>query len=254
MITWLGTTALSLFILVTFGCTSTGVGNPGTASQALVITEDSELEPGADEAEPQLAEGQLTHAVLIFEQFRFVPCDAEEEPSVLQGPFVVDLVTHSVTPELGTFTVPESGLCGIDAVLGAAERPPRLVGRSILFQGVRSDGITFLFYTALSGTLKLRPLAGTSFAEADSHGLLWAFRPRRWLLPSELDAEQPEPLDDTPSVLVIDVDRHPALFQLVRSRLAARSTLHLDLNDNRELDEDERAGEALIGQGLGELD
>lgn len=237
------------------GCSSTGVGNPGVAEQALVVANDPEPEPNAMDSGEQLDPSSLRHAVLVFGELRLLACDPQEQPKVVQGPIVVDLAQNRMEPEsLSIGQVPVSGFCGIDAVLAPALAPASISGRSLFFSGVRMDGTVFLLFANMTGTLHLRPLPGVTWAADGEHGWLWAMRPRRWLTPSELDATPADPTDGVDRSIAINVDRHPALYNAIRARLAGRSTLHIDLNDNGQLDPDERQGEALIGQGLDSID
>jgi hypothetical protein len=240
------------FCLLACGCTSTGVGNPGSSATAtLAITSDADTEPGATDS-TQLDAGQLKHAVLVFGQLTLIACDAAEDNVVLAGPYVVDLAQNRVEPAIPSVTAPDGGFCGIDAQLAPATSPASLAGNSIFFSGTRSDGALFLLFADMAGTLRLRPRNGLEWTT--DHAWLWAMRPRRWLSPAELDQSDTETLDGTGQVIVINVNRHPVLYTAIRNRLAARSTLHLDLNDNLELDSDERTGDAFIGQGLESLD
>ncbi|HMA94616.1 MAG TPA: hypothetical protein VKP30_18120 [Polyangiaceae bacterium] len=246
-----------MFLLGLFGlgCSSTGVGNPGFADQSLVVSSDPELEPNATDSGEQLDPSSLRHAVLVFGKLRFIACDPQELPVVVQGPIVVDLAQNRMEPASITISeVPASGCCGIDAVLAPATAPASMSGRSLFFSGVRGDGTAFLLFANMAGTLHLRPLPGVTWVVDGEHSWLWAMRPRRWLTPSELDAAEAEPTDGVERIIAINVDRHPVLYNAIRARLAGRSTLHVDLNDNHQLDPDERLNQALIGRGLDSLD
>jgi hypothetical protein len=250
-------TARSLCALgiVLAGCSSTGVGNPGVAS--LTLTSDPTVEPAAADAtnEPeQLPADALRHAIVVFGELRFLACDTSEADARVSGRFVVDLATNKSIPPIPSVPVPESGFCGIDATLAPALEPPALAGRSMFFSGVRSDGTLFLLFADMPGTLRMRPLDNTVWPLEPRHAWLWALRPRRWVQPSELEGVDSEPLDDVSRVIPIDVDRHRVLYTIIRERVAGRSTLHEDLNDNRQVDASERRGSALLGQGLDSLD
>ena len=252
------------------GCGSTGIGNPGTGSATLSLTivNDDDPEPGAADPETELAADQLRHAVLVFGQLRWLPCEATDEPVVVPGQIVVDLATGRVEPELADVTVPPAGFCGLEAPLAPARAPATLVGRSVFFSGLREDGTLFLLYGSVAGTLQVRARPGVTWGTQDEEhvSLLWAQRPRRWLTPGEIedadavpvgDIEDLDAIEDTQAierVIPIDADRHPLLLELVRARLAGRSTLHLDTNSNARLDPAERDDEAWLGSGLPELD
>ncbi len=246
--TVLATSALLL------GCNSTGVGNPGTISQGLQVQGDLELEPEAGDAAEQLAAGALEHAILVFGQLRFLACDDSEDDVTLKGPIAVDLLTNRVLPESLEVPIPEAGFCGIDAPLTPAQRPAAMAGRSLFFSGTRSDGALFMLFANMEGTLHMRPRPGVEWPTDGAHAWLWVLRPRRWVLPSELQDAEPETLDDVDRVIAIDANRHSVLYELIRSRLAGRSTLHLDLDDDHRLDSEERSGDALLGQGLDQLE
>jgi hypothetical protein len=239
--------------LLALGCSSTGVGNPGVvATQELSVSEDPDPEPDATDPGQQLDPANLKHAVMVFGELRYLACDpADDNDAIITGPILVDLAKQRVEPAIAPVAIPSGGFCGIDATLAAATAPPALAGRSMFFDGTRSDGVRFLVFANLSGTLHMRPLSGVVWPTDGKHRWLWAFRPRRWLLPSELNNE---PLSDSSTVIAIDADLHPTLYALIRDRVARRSTLHVDSNGNGQLDADERDGAALIGEGLDSID
>ena len=55
-------------------------------------------------------------------------------------------------------------------------------------------------------------------------------------------------------VIAINVNRHPVLYEVIRTRLAARSSLHVDVNDDGRVDAAERRSANVIGRGLDDLD
>jgi hypothetical protein len=238
------------WLLLAIGCTSTGVGNPGTATVSLSLTSDSEVEPEADDAE-QLPASNLRHAILVFGSISFLACEDSAQDVTIKEPLTVDLAKSRTLPKTMSVEAPEGGFCGIDATLAPAETPATLAGQSVFFSGLRSDGTLFMLYANMAGTLHMRPLGDEDWASEPEHGWLFAMRPRRWLTPSELDGE---PVNEIDRVIAIDASQHPRLYAAIRARLGARSTLHLDLDDDGELDANERRGAALIGQGLDSLE
>jgi hypothetical protein len=240
-------------VVLTLACNSTGVGNPPAvpAEVNLALTQDSAVEPGAED-NAQLDEKRIEHAVIVLGKIVVLACSTKERDVKLEGPFVVDLATNRIEPNLPMLPVPAGGVCGIDAVLAPAVAPAALAGRSIFFSGTRRDETRFLLFADMPGTLHLRPRNDSAWSV--DHGWLWALRPRRWLSPTELDESDSEVLASEGRVIVINVNRHPLLYKAIRSRLAGRSSLHLDLNDNFVLDDDERSGDAVIGVGLDSLD
>lgn len=236
------------------GCSSTGVGNPGVATQPLTISNDSEVEPDATDSGEQLPPENLRQAVLVFGELRFLACDTYASDVVMKGPFVVNLARDRVDPELPEPVVPEGGFCGIDATLAPATQPPAMVGRSMYFSALRSDGTLFMLFADMQGTLRVRPAPGVAWPSEGGPRWFWKLRPRRWLLPSELEAEEVTDTADVNRVVAIDVNRHPTLYYMIRARLARRSTLYVDANDNGQLDPDERLGSAIIGHGLDNID
>lgn len=235
-------------------CSSTGVGNPGVATQSLLISSDTEPEPLPVDSGEQLESSNLRHAVLVFGQLRYLACDVDQPDSIINGPIVVDLVSDRVEPQIAAVEVPQGGFCGLDVTLAPATAPPAMAGRSMFFSGVRGDGILFLLFADMPGTLRIRPFEGASWPSDGEHRWFWKLRPRRWLVPSELDAVEPNDVDGVNRVIAIDVNRYPRLYEAIRTRIARSSTLYLDLNDNERLDPDERSGAALVGQGLAGLD
>jgi hypothetical protein len=244
---------VGLLWLLAPACSSTGVGNP-SAEMKVTVVNDLTAEPQATDPQAQLTPSALRHAVLVFGELRFIPCDISDGDVVLPGPFVVDLAASKVEPPLPAVPVPPGGFCGLDAPLTTTASQPALQGRSILFSGLRGDGTLFILYAAMQGTLHMRPLTNVTWDLATNPAVLWAFRPHRWLMPAELDAADTEALGAVLRVIVIDVDRHPLLLDAIRQRIGGRTTLHTDLNDNSQLDPDERVVPAWIGQGLPSLD
>jgi len=219
----------------------------------VTVKNDIVVEPEATDPSSTLTVPQVRHVLVAFGEMRFIPCDTSLGDVVAPGPFVVDLMTQKVDPELPPVPFPPGGFCGIDAPLTTSAANAALLGRSILFSGLRADGTLFLLYAAMSGTLHMRPVSGVIWDTSNASRVIWALRPLRWLAPQELDAETSEPLGAVQRIIVIDVNRHPLLYTAIRSRIGGRATLHTDLNDNHQLDDTERTN-ALIGQGSPSLD
>jgi len=254
-----------LLLPAALACSSTGVGNPVTGTLSLAIVsddDDSAAEPAPavlNDAEANalapdgsapvvpLPRGSLQHAVLVLGSVRWLPCDASAEVVTQSGPFMVDLVAGETRPALPELGVPEGGLCGFDAPL-APGRSPELLGRSLLFSGVRMDGVRFVLFANMRATLRVRPASGEAWGEAGDHQtLLWGMRPRRWAAAQELQNETASEAGGQ-RTLVIDADRHPLLWALIRARLASQSSMFLDRDGNGVLNAADRsAGE--VGTG-----
>jgi hypothetical protein len=236
------------------GCGSTGVGNPGetgTLSLAIVSDDDdtalesSASSPATDASDATAAvvplpRGALERAVLVFGSIRWLPCDVAEPVITQSGPFLVDLVAGTTRPELPAFEVPAGGVCGFDAPLAPARDSAEFLGRSLLFSGTRADGVRFILFADLHATLRVRAPRGQAWSGKDEHELLWAMRPRRWAAAQELDNEAASDADGA-RTLVIDADRHPLLFALIRARLAAQSAMFFDRDHNGVLDAGDRS-------------
>lgn len=243
---------LALLLLAAPSCTSTGVGNPG-AELTVSVKNDLTAEPQATDPTVQLSTSELRHVVLAFSKLNWKPCDPADGNVVTPGPIVVDLVTNKIEPPLPKVPVPPSGFCGLDAPLTTSAPNAALEGRSILFSGLRSDGTLFILYAAMTGTLHVIAEPGVKWDTTPSKSVIWALRPARWLAPAELDAETSDPLGAVLRIVVIDVDRHPILFTLIRDRIGGRSTFYADFNGNGQIDPDDRAN-GFIGEGLPGLD
>lgn len=237
--------AFSVSLLL--GCNSTGVGNPGFETQELaLVTDETEVNSPAD-AGAQFGKTTLSRAVIVFSELRLIACDGEASQT-LQGPFVVDLVENRVQPELPVLDWPQSGLCGIDGELRLAQAPDLVAGYSVFLTGEREGKGTFLVRVALEGTLPMRPAKPPVEWSPSEHVWLWALRPRHWIADSDLD--EPDETDELGRrVITLSPTRHPVTFELVKTRLGERSSLHVDLDDDRQLDDAERDGPAWIGVG-----
>jgi hypothetical protein len=236
---------------------STGVGNPyddpETGTLALALVADSES-AAPDESEASLPESGLEQAVLVLGSVTWLPCNAEDPRVVQEGPFVVDLRSGTTEPELPVFAVPESGMCGFDAVLAPARDSAALGARSLYFAGTRADGVQFVLFANVDATLRVRAASGQEWGADRNLRLLWAMRPRRWAAPMELAMSEPRLWDGgRRRTIVIDADRHPLLLSLIVARLASESSLFDDADHDRALGASERAGES-IGTGSSETD
>jgi hypothetical protein len=238
-------------------CSSTGVGNPYTGSVSLAIVSDDELEPSAlpgdAGSEEPLPRGSLERAVLVLDSMRWLPCDTSQAGVVHAGPFIVDLLAGETRPPLPELEAPEGGVCGFDAPLGPARDSAQLGGRSLLFSGVRADGAEFLLFGNVRATLRVRAVDGQVWGADEPQALLWAMRPRRWAAQMELAEAEPSEWAGGRRIIVIDVNRHPVLYGLIRLRLAGTSRIFIDQDGNRALDEAERASEE-IGTGTADPD
>jgi hypothetical protein len=251
--------ALVVAALTLSGCNSTGVGNPATPGELeLGLVSDDNPEPDASDVDDTLPRGAVSKAALGLAELRLLPCDASVEPVILPGPFVLDLVAQTIEPSPGPAAVPPGGFCGVDAPLEAAKRPAWLAGSSLLYSGVRADGVPFLLFASVPGTLKLRARPGVSWPrdsgaasrEARSAHVFWAFRPRRWVTPRELDAMDPYAYGDGRRIILIDVDRAPLLYRAIVSRLAGRSGLYEDADGDGRVDPRELTLDHWVGIGL----
>jgi hypothetical protein len=283
--------ALSLSACAPNRSSSTGVGNPGVISLSIVLDDEFDAPPsgiggatgdggasgvdaqggavataGADSgvaadaggatgaSEPEddpLPRMSVQHALLVLGSVRWLPCDTTLEPVVLRGPFSVDLLGNVIgertQPPIPAAVEPEGGFCALEA--------PLAPGRSLFFDGVRSDGTPFVLDANVEATLRVRRHDSSVWNAEMTPAVLWAFRPRRWLSRMALDQTPPMPAageDGAPSDLVVDVNRHPPLLGAVRRGLAGNSSLFRDLNENRRLDPEDR--DALVGDGSDDPD
>lgn len=206
-----------------------------------------------------LPRASVRHALIVLGSVRWLPCDTALDPVVLRGPFSVDLLGNVIgertEPPIPDAVEPAGGFCGLEAPLAPAFAPDPLAGRSLFFDGVRSDGTPFVLDANVEATLRVRRHDSIVWNAAMTPSMLWAFRPRRWLSRMALDQTPPMPEDGgagAPSDLIVDVNRQPPLLGAVRRGLAGNSSLFRDLNENRQLDPEDR--EALVGDGSDDPD
>ena len=233
--------------VATAGADSTGAGGAGGGTGV-----------SGPEGDP-LPRASVRHALIVLGSLRWLPCDTTLEPVVLRGPFSVDLLGNLLgertQPPIPDAVEPAGGFCGLEAPLAPAFAPDSLAGRSLFFDGVRSDGTPFVLDANVEATLRVRRHDSIVWNAAMTPAVLWAFRPRRWLSRMALDQTPPMPEDGeagAPPDLVVDVNRHPPLLGAVRRGLAGNSSLFRDLNENRRLDPEDR--EALVGDGSDDPD
>jgi hypothetical protein len=245
--------SLGFLTAVLFGCNSTGVGNPPrseTVSMAIVADDDSEGVPSeTDGGAPgeSLSRGSLDHAVLVLDSIRWRACTDATLITVSEGPFVVDLITGESRPPLPDVEIPEGGFCGFDAPLSTLARSADLSGRSLFFSGVRADGVPFLLFSEMRAVLRVRAVPGQRWdTDDDPLAVLWALRPRSWASRMELADARVSAWGERRAI-VIDIDRNPALYALVRARLAGLSQLFVDQDADGFLDAEDRG--ATIGAG-----
>ncbi|HEX3854133.1 MAG TPA: hypothetical protein VHW01_24385 [Polyangiaceae bacterium] len=291
-LTWRCSLSSCSLLLLLGGCNSTGVGNPAPAlSFSLAIVNDespledpSEAGMGGALAEPATASAgtfgeagaagapsavvqpgltssdailplrAVKDAVVVFGELRFLPCDPSSgDVFRVPGPFIVDLKKKTTTPDIPGIADTPGGYCGIDAPLAPAMAPASLAGRSVFFDGYRADGTFFIVYANMTATLRMRAKPGATWMGQEPPPLFfWALRPRRWLMPLELNMVEPMPYDDHLRAVVIDAEHHPGLFSAIRRRLAGVSTLYADANGDGVFDDPDRAAE--VGEGLENAD
>lgn len=242
--------ALSALSAALSGCAdSTGVGNPVTGELSLAIVRDDE-EPVVDAVDTGMAGSStatlpaaaLERAVLVLGRLRFIPCDESQASVEQSGPFVVDLLEGRMDPPLEAFAAPDGGICGFDAELAPARDSAELGARSVFFSGVRADGTPFLLFANMRATLRVRASSLAGWGTPETPAILWALRPRRWAAQMELSAVEPAVwAGGRRRSIVIDVNRHPALFALIRSRLASESAIFRDGDTIGALDASDRA-------------
>lgn len=245
--------SLVCLLSATIGCNSTGVGNPprsDTVSMAIVADDESEGVPsetdGGAEGE-SLSQGSLNHAVLVLDSIRWRACTDATLITVSEGPFLVDLITGESRPPLPDVATPPGGFCGFDAPLSTAARSADLSGRSLFFSGVRADGVPFLLFSEMRAVLRVRAASGQSWGNQNAPlAVLWAMRPRSWTSRMELADARVSAWGERRAI-VIDIDRNPLLYALIRARLAGLSQLFVDQDADGFLDAEDRA--ATIGAG-----
>jgi hypothetical protein len=213
----------ALLSLAVAGCSSTGVGNPGSENGTLELGIVADDGSGDAEALPRAA---LEQASLVLARIEWQPCDASQPPVVQAGPFIVDLLTGSTTPEIPQIDAPEGGLCGFDAPLGPARDSAELAGRSLFFSGTRDDGVRFLLFADMRATLRVQSGDGQSWAIPEQRRpIVWQMRPRRWAQRADLNDAATSTWAGDRRIIRIDVNRHPLLFALIRARLGSESLL-----------------------------
>jgi hypothetical protein len=202
-----------------------------------------------------LPSASVAHAVVVLDHISWQPCNGAG-PTTVHGPFIVnlvgDLIPERTKPQIPSVVEPEGGFCGLEAPLTAAEAPAELAGRSLFFDGTRSDGTLFVLYANVQATLRVKRHGSIVWSASETPSVLWAFRPRRWLSRMAIDQATPMPWDGADFKVVIDLNRHPVLLDALRKRLAGKSSLFLDLNKNRMLDDEDR--DAIVGDGSDDPD
>ena len=201
-----------------------------------------------------LPQGAIQDAVIVLGKLHFMPCDKTQgSVFTVPGPFVVDLKHRTTSPEIPDIQGTPGGYCGIDAPLAPAVAPAALAGRSVFFDGHRADGTFFIVYANMTATLRMRAKGGATWeGMAEPPRFFWALHPRRWLLTAELNAADTTPYDNHLHAVVIDADRHAALFFALRARIAGVSKLYADANGDGVFDDPDR--EAEVGEGLDNAD
>jgi len=226
-----------------------GAGGEGTP---VVVDAAGAPNAGAEPLDDDLPRMSVKHAMFALREFDWIACDSPADKTVVRGPFVVDLVNHTTEPAIPPVAEPAGGFCALEAPLTVVDAPASLAGSSLYFEGKRTDGTTFVLYAAVQATLRVRRHAAVVWSASDTPAVLWAFRPRRWLSRAALDAASTTPWDDGGAAVVIDANRHPLLFAAIRERLAGKSTLFRDLNENHELDPEDR--NVIVGDGSDDAD
>jgi len=266
--------AIAVGLCLLGACSSTGVGNPAPVSISLSIVNDSSDDAedvtgaagtngsgsagaaGASDAPPAqaLPTSAIEDAIVVLGELRFRPCDAATgHPLAVPGPFVVDLKRGTTLPAIPSIAGTPGGYCGIDAPLAPASAPAALAGRSLFFDGTRADGAFFIVYANMTGTLRLRATPGASWSgAAEGTSFFWALRPRRWLALAELNGADAILDANRRRAIVIDADRHPALFLKIRARLAGLSALYTDADGDGQFTDSDRSG--IVGLGLDNAD
>jgi hypothetical protein len=237
------------------GAPTEAAGGDAGAAGAKAETAGAGPEIFVDD-DDDLPRHSVTHAVIVIGELRWLPCDTTRDPSIAHGPFIVNLIGNLISeptlPVIPDVIEPPGGFCGLEAPLTPASAPAELAGRSLFFDGNRSDGTPFVLYANVSATLRVRRHGSVVWDASATPAVLWAFRPRRWLSRMAIDQTTPLPWDDGSSTVVIDVNRHPMLLAALRRRLAGKSSLFLDVNKNRNLDPEDR--EVLVGDGSDDPD
>jgi hypothetical protein len=260
-----GLHALALAVLAAWaaavlsGCDSTGVGNP--AQVDLAVTADPSDPPAADggvgdDGGTSSGSGDIStleSAVVVVTEIRLLPCSGGL-PAVFRGPFAVDLVAGTILPARPQpVTVDDPDICGLEAPLGEARHPAALAGKSVFFKGTRPDGVEFLLYASVQGTLRVRARGDLMHVPPGGAHWVWGMRPQHWVMKDEL-ASAPTVLIAGKPMVVIDIDRLPLVYDAIRRRIGGLSALYLDRNANHLLDADERTDSNVIGDGTPQID
>lgn len=232
------------------GAAGDSAASAGAASVGAAGSPGTDLPPPAQ----PLPVGAIRDAVIVLGKLHFMPCDPTRGSVFsVEGPFVVDLKHHTTRPEIPDIAGTPGGYCGIDAPLAAATAPAALAGRSVFFDGYRADGTFFIVYANMVATLRMRAKDGAKWQGMEPPPrFFWALHPRRWLLTAELNAADTTSYENHPRAVVIDADRHAALFLLLRARIAGISKMYADANGDGVFDAPDR--EAEVGEGLDNAD
>lgn len=259
-------TLIVLAPLLLGGCVATDVGNPDDGEFAATVDfVGYEEETAPESSEPKvtgltLASGvEIDRVVIGFDRFKLRDarqCEGDNEIDIEM--FVVsELLEGSDYPELPRivrdvrrfcrFELEVKKVSALDQPDGA---PDDIVDRAVWIEGSLADGTPFTVETREDDKLRLEPAEGEFFELPDGESRLFlAFDMSTWFTDLSFDdvgeEEEEDPFED--GVLRIDADVDEDWTKRFRENLVNSARLFRDLNDDGQLDAEERAESLAVG-------
>jgi len=230
------------------GTTTTGGGTGGTPATGGTETGNTAAIAirvvGYEAGAAALAVGdlQITRADVVLDRLRFRPfatCDDDLiSDTRFDGPFAADLLNSAPLAGLEDLSVPSGLYCRIELTLKKLEDSnDDLEGRSILIEGTRSDGVSFIMTTEVDEDFELKNET-TGFDISASDGLqvfFIAFDLGRWfdgvsLFGAEISGD---------GIIHIDDDSNETIQEKIEDNLKLSTDLFKDADHNELLDPEE---------------
>ena len=236
----------------------TETGNPQTLVDLKIVGIDSSV--STKKQTKALPGGiDVTEARIVLKEIEFKPLQSCQEEGNgefdFDGPFVVDLLNNTSTPDTETVQLVDDTYCKvklklakleIDEVPFGIDSSDPIVESSVIIQGMRSDNTVFTVLIKQDDEFKIENEQDGFVVDSDTgaNQFFIAFDLALWFDLVDMDGAT---IDG--GQITIDEGNNTSLYEQIVDNIKTSAKLFEDINENGSLDDDEDDDNDILGSG-----
>ena len=201
----------------------------------------------------------FSRATVVLSRIRFRPLEAcqggsPEGDIEFEGPFVVDLLSHTAKPSIETLSLPAGLYCRVELRLDRLDEDEKpqgidasdaILDNSIRFEGEDKDGRPFVATLDDNEEFKIENEDdGFFLGEAGNELFFIVFDLTAWIENVDLASAV-----DSGGIVYIDKDNNETLRSTIRSNIKLSARLYRDQNGDGDLSSDEKTADDVLANG-----